>query len=65
MDRSLAVQYGAYIPLGCRRAGIRLWSFADALAPSMLVAQTLGRLGNYFNRELFGLPTTLPWGLDS
>jgi len=53
---------GAYI--GCRRAGIRLWSFADALAPAMLVAQSIGRLGNYFNHELFGLPTTLPWGLE-
>lgn len=53
---------GAYI--GCRRAGIRLWSFADALAPALLVAQSLGRLGNYFNHELFGLPTTLPWGLE-
>lgn len=53
---------GAYI--GCRRAGIPMWSFADALAPAMLVAQALGRLGNYFNRELFGQPTTLPWGLE-
>ncbi|WP_440711257.1 prolipoprotein diacylglyceryl transferase [Herbiconiux sp. YIM B11900] len=53
---------GAYI--GCRFAGIRLWSFADALAPAMLVAQAIGRLGNYFNHELFGLPTTLPWGLE-
>lgn len=53
---------GAYI--GCRRAGIRLWSFADALAPAMLVAQAVGRLGNWFNQELFGLPTTLPWGLE-
>ncbi len=53
---------GAYI--GCRRTGIRLWSFADALAPAMLVAQSLGRLGNYFNHELFGLPTTLAWGLQ-
>ncbi|SKA95619.1 Prolipoprotein diacylglyceryl transferase [Agreia bicolorata] len=53
---------GAYI--GCRRAGIRFWSFADALAPAMLVAQAIGRLGNYFNHELFGLPTTLPWGLQ-
>ena len=53
---------GAYI--GCRRAGIRFWSFADALAPAMLVAQAIGRLGNYFNHELFGLPTTLPWGLE-
>jgi prolipoprotein diacylglyceryl transferase len=54
--------FGAYI--GCRRHGIRFWSFADALAPAMLVAQALGRLGNWFNHELFGLPTTLPWGLD-
>jgi prolipoprotein diacylglyceryl transferase len=53
---------GAWI--GCRRTGIRLWSFADALAPAMLVAQAIGRLGNYFNHELFGLPTTLPWGLE-
>ncbi len=53
---------GAYI--GCRRHGIRFWSFADALAPAMLIAQSLGRFGNYFNHELFGLPTTLPWGLQ-
>ncbi len=53
---------GAYI--GCRRAGLRFWAFADALAPAMLVAQAIGRLGNYFNQELFGIPTTLPWGLQ-
>ena len=53
---------GAYI--GCRMAGIRFWSFADALAPGMLIAQILGRLGNYFNQELFGQPTDLPWGLQ-
>lgn len=53
---------GAFI--GCRRAGIRLWSFADVLAPAMLVAQAIGRLGNWFNHELFGLPTTVPWGLE-
>ncbi|MBX9246852.1 prolipoprotein diacylglyceryl transferase [Actinotalea ferrariae] len=53
---------GAYI--GCRRAGIRFWSFADALAPAMLLAQAIGRLGNWFNHELFGSPTTLPWGLE-
>ena len=35
---------GAYI--GCRRTGIRLWSFADALAPAMLIAQSMGRIGN-------------------
>lgn len=53
---------GAFI--GCRISGIRFWSFADALAPGMLLAQALGRLGNWFNAELFGLPTTLPWGLE-
>jgi prolipoprotein diacylglyceryl transferase len=53
---------GAYI--GCRRAGIRFWSFADAVAPALLLAQAMGRLGNWFNHELFGLPTTLPWGLE-
>ncbi len=37
--------------------------FADAVAPSLLVAQAIGRIGNYFNQELFGKPTTLPWGL--
>jgi prolipoprotein diacylglyceryl transferase len=53
---------GAYF--GCRRAGIRFLSFADALAPGLLLAQAFGRFGNYFNNELFGLPTTLPWGLQ-
>lgn len=53
---------GVYI--GCRRAGVRFLSFADAVAPAMLVAQAIGRLGNWFNHELFGLPTTLPWGLQ-
>ena len=53
---------GAYI--GCRMAGIRFWTFADAVAPALLVAQATGRLGNWFNHELFGLPTTLPWGLE-
>lgn len=53
---------GAWI--GCKQTGIRFWSFADALAPAMLIAQAAGRLGNYFNHELFGAPTTLPWGLE-
>ncbi|WP_298460212.1 prolipoprotein diacylglyceryl transferase [uncultured Cellulomonas sp.] len=52
---------GAWI--GCRRQGVRLAPFADALAPGLLVAQAIGRLGNWFNQELFGAPTTLPWGL--
>ncbi len=53
---------GAWI--GCRWTGLRFWSFADALAPALLLAQAIGRLGNYFNQELFGLPTNLPWGLQ-
>lgn len=50
--------------IGCRMSGVRFWSFADALAPSLLLAQAFGRLGNYFNHELYGLPTDLPWGLE-
>ncbi len=38
--------------------------FLDAVAPGLLVAQAIGRIGNYFNQELFGGPTTLPWGLE-
>lgn len=53
---------GAWI--GCRFAGLRFWTFADALAPAILLAQVFGRLGNYFNHELFGTPTDLPWGLE-
>lgn len=53
---------GAY--LGCRWTGIRFWTFADALAPGLLLAQAMGRFGNWFNHELFGLPTDLPWGLE-
>jgi prolipoprotein diacylglyceryl transferase len=52
---------GAWI--GCRRLGVRLPSFADAVAPGLLVAQAVGRLGNWFNQELYGRPTELPWGL--
>jgi prolipoprotein diacylglyceryl transferase len=46
-----------------RRAGASVALFADAIAPALLVAQAIGRIGNYFNKELFGGPTTLPWGL--
>jgi prolipoprotein diacylglyceryl transferase len=52
---------GAWI--ACRRRGIPLPAFADALAPGLLVAQAIGRLGNWFNNELFGGPTDLPWRL--
>jgi prolipoprotein diacylglyceryl transferase len=52
---------GAYI--GCRRAGVRFLDFVDSAAPGILVAQALGRFGNYFNNEIHGAPTDLPWGL--
>src|SRR5690606_24977976 len=53
---------GAYI--GCRRAGVSFVTFADAAAPGILIAQAIGRMGNYFNQELFGGPTDLPWALE-
>ena len=52
---------GAWI--GCRRAGVRLPPLADALAPGIVLAQAVGRWGNWFNNELYGRATDLPWGL--
>jgi prolipoprotein diacylglyceryl transferase len=52
---------GAWI--GCRRRGIALPAYADAIAPGIVFAQAVGRWGNWFNQELYGRPTTLPWGL--
>lgn len=50
--------------IGCRQTGVRFTTFVDALAPGLLLAQAFGRLGNWFNNELFGQPTGLPWGLE-
>lgn len=50
--------------IACRRYGVSFSSVAGALAPGLLVAQAIGRIGNYFNQELFGKPTTKPWGLE-
>ncbi len=47
-----------------RRHGIPLPAFGDAIAPGIILAQAIGRLGNYFNQELYGRETTLPWGLE-
>ncbi|HEX5309750.1 MAG TPA: prolipoprotein diacylglyceryl transferase [Solirubrobacteraceae bacterium] len=47
-----------------RRHGADIPAFMDAAAPALLIAQAIGRIGNYFNQELFGGPTTLPWGLE-
>jgi prolipoprotein diacylglyceryl transferase len=47
-----------------RRAGADVPAFLDAGAPALLVSQSIGRVGNWFNQELFGKPTSLPWGLE-
>lgn len=52
---------GAWI--GARQYGIKLPAFGDAIAPPLLLAQAIGRLGNYFNQELYGRETDVPWGL--
>lgn len=54
--------FGAY--LGSRFSNVKFLAFADAIAPGLLLAQAIGRMGNYFNQELFGAPTDLPWGLE-
>ena len=54
--------FGAW--LVARRRHIRFPALLDAMAPGLVVAQAIGRLGNWFNSELFGRPTTLPWGLE-
>ncbi|HEX5188600.1 MAG TPA: prolipoprotein diacylglyceryl transferase [Streptosporangiaceae bacterium] len=46
-----------------KRRGLPVAPFADAVAPALLVAQAVGRIGNYFNQELYGRHTTMPWGL--
>ncbi|GAB7183761.1 prolipoprotein diacylglyceryl transferase [Kitasatospora sp. Ki12] len=53
---------GAWI--GARRRGVPLPAYADAIAPGIALAQAMGRWGNYFNQELYGRETTLPWGLE-
>ena len=60
-----AISLGALgVVIGARRKGIRLLPVLDAMAPGVLVAQALGRWGNWFNQELFGRPTDLPWALE-
>lgn len=60
-----AVAFGAVGAwIGCRRHGLSFLRFADALAPGLLIAQAIGRFGNYFNNELYGAATDVPWGLQ-
>ncbi len=53
---------GAWI--GCRRNAVSFLDYADSAAPGVVLAQAIGRWGNYFNNELFGARTDLPWGLE-
>ncbi|HQR25940.1 MAG TPA: prolipoprotein diacylglyceryl transferase [Nocardioides sp.] len=60
-----AIALGAVgVLIGARRQGIRVAPMLDTLAPGLLVAQAVGRWGNWFNQELFGRPTDLPWALE-
>ena len=46
-----------------RRHQLNLWRWLDITAPGVILAQAIGRWGNYFNQELYGPPTNLPWGI--
>jgi phosphatidylglycerol---prolipoprotein diacylglyceryl transferase len=60
-----AIAFGALgVVIGARTKGIKLLPVLDAMAPGVLVAQAIGRWGNWFNQELYGRPTDLPWGLE-
>ncbi|TDD69726.1 prolipoprotein diacylglyceryl transferase [Jiangella aurantiaca] len=60
-----AIAMGALgVWIACRRRGVPFAAMADALAPGILLAQAVGRWGNWFNQELFGRPTDLPWALE-
>jgi len=58
---ALAALVGAW---RVRRAGASVGVFMNAVAPALLVAQAIGRIGNYFNQELFGKPSSLPWAVQ-
>ncbi|PRX62836.1 prolipoprotein diacylglyceryl transferase [Nonomuraea fuscirosea] len=55
---------GVGVALACRRRGISVGAMADAVAPGIAFGQAIARWGNWFNQELYGSPTTLPWGLE-
>ena len=49
--------------IGCRRTHLPFWTVADCIAPGLILAQAIGRWGNYFNQELYGKPSSLPWAV--
>lgn len=59
------IAFGALgVVIGARRMGLRIGPVVDAIAPGVVLAQAIGRWGNWFNQELFGRPTDLPWALE-
>lgn len=60
-----AIALGAVgVMIGAKLRGIKVLPLLDALAPGVLLAQAVGRWGNWFNQELYGRETTVPWGLE-
>ena len=55
---------GAYLYFRTHKTTLNFRQLLDSLAPGVVVAQAIGRIGNYFNQEVFGKPTELPWGLE-
>jgi prolipoprotein diacylglyceryl transferase len=55
---------GAYFYFRTHKTSLNFRQLLDSLAPGVVVAQAIGRIGNYFNQEVFGKPTELPWGLE-
>jgi len=55
---------GAYLYFRTHKTSLNFRQLLDTLAPGVVVAQAIGRIGNYFNQEVFGRPTELPWGLE-
>jgi prolipoprotein diacylglyceryl transferase len=55
---------GAYLHFRTHKTTLNFRQLLDSLAPGVVVAQAIGRIGNYFNQEVFGKPTELPWGLE-
>ena len=56
--------FGAYLYFRTHKTSLNFRQLLDSLAPGVIVAQAIGRIGNYFNQEVFGKPTELPWGLE-
>jgi len=56
--------FGAYLYFRTHKTSLNFRQLLDSLAPGVIVAQAIGRIGNYFNQEIFGKPTELPWGLE-